>query len=334
MVSFLKKLFTNDFDTTKQLPILKVTMLGPSGVGKTSLLAAMYDQFDEISQDLQLRADEDTALILDKRLQDLKNMVGTSIKPGDGIQGTAGDEPVCYRFQFGETGANPELEIQFQDYPGGWLEKTNQIERVRTLIRESAAILIPIDAAILMENNGEYHEKFNQPNKINDLLKKVYRNLDSPRLVILAPVKCEKYMQDNPKQLFDKVKEGYKKVLNQLSGEKLLPKVAVIITPVQTVGNIVFSRIEKPGGDQITFYYRQRSPNDPYQPQNTELPLRFLLRFLLKLHLDKKRNSLLDFLLDFLGKNDSLRNAVIRFSQGSVDDIEIVQGISLLKLTD
>jgi GTPase SAR1 family protein len=334
MISFLKNFLPDDFDKAEQLPILKVTMLGPSGVGKTSLLAAMYDQFDEISQDLQLRADEDTAPILDKRLQELKNMVGKSIEPGEGIRGTAGDEPMCYSFEFGETGVNPELEIQFQDYPGGWLEKTNQIEKVRTLIGESAAILIPIDAAILMENNGEYHEKFNQPNKINDLLKKVYRNLDSPRLVILVPVKCEKYMQDNPKQLFDRVKEGYKKVLNQLAGAKLAPKVAVIITPVQTVGNIVFSRIAKTSDDQVIFCYRKRGPNDPYQPRNTEIPLRFLLRFLLKLHLDKKRSSWLDFILDFLGQNDSLRNAVIRFSEGRMDDVEIVQGHHLLKLTD
>ena len=84
----------------------------------------------------------------------------------------------------------------------------------------------------------------------------------------------------------------------------------------------------------MTFYYRKRNPNDPYQPQNTELPLRFLLRFLLKLHLDKKRNYWIDWLMDTFGQNDSLRNAVSRFSQGSVDDIEIVQGMSLLKLTD
>lgn len=330
MVSFLKKILTNTFDTTGKLPILRVTMLGPTGVGKTSLLAAMYDQFDKVSQDLQLRADEDTAPILDKRLQDLKSMVGDSIKPKDGIAGTTGDEPICYRFQFGETGVDPELEIQFQDYPGGWLEKTNQIEKVRTLIRESAAILIPIDAAILMENKGKYHEKFNQPDRINELLKTVYKNLDSPRLVILAPVKCEKYMQTNPKQLFERVKEGYQKILNQLAGEKLLPKVAVIITPVQTVGNIIFSRIDD--DNQITFYYRKRSPTDPYQPKNTELPLRFLLRFLLRLHLNKKRNSWLDWIMDVFGQNDSLRNAVSSFSQGSVDDIEIVQGHSLLKI--
>ena len=72
----------------------------------------------------------------------------------------------------------------------------------------------------------------------------------------------------------------------------------------------------------------------PINPKILNSLCGFSYVFLLKLHLDKKRNYWIDWLMDTFGQNDSLRNAVSRFSQGSVDDIEIVQGMSLLKLTD
>lgn len=331
MSFFLEKLFNNQ--------PLKVTMLGPSGVGKTSMLAAMYDQFDTISQDLQLQADQETESILDKRLQDLKSMVGDSIKSEEGLAGTAVDDPIFHRFQLGEIGAKPVLKIQFQDYPGGWIDTKNKdededkdkIKKVKTLIRESAAIVVPIDAARLMEKDGKYHNKYNKPDRINDLLKTVYENLDFPRLVILAPVKCEKYMQDDPSKLFKRVKEGYTEVLNRLNSEKLLPKVAVVITPVQTVGNIIFSRIEENEDDQPMFCYRRCSPDESYQPKDTEIPLKVLLSFLVKLHLDKKQNFWQNRILSIFSKNASLRNAVSRFSYGIGDKMQIVQGNHLLK---
>jgi hypothetical protein len=304
-------------------------MLGPIGVGKTSLLAAMYDQFDNVSRDLQLVADEESKARLDVRLKELKSLVNySSIKVRDGVSGTQGES--SFQFEFGQTGVAPSLEINFRDYPGIWLEKDPRKNQVKELIQESVAVLIPIDTPALMEKGGKYHEEFNQPTQLNDLFKTIYKDLDSPRLVILAPVKCEKYMK-NPPELFRKVREGYQKMLNQFASEKLLPKVAVVITPVQTVGSVVFSRVEELDNEPI-FYYRKPQPSDPYQPKNTEVPLRYLLRFLLKLHLDNRRASIFTRILDSFGRNTGLRNAVSRFAEPRTDEAEIVQGIELLKL--
>lgn len=323
MTSFWRTLF----NTSQELPVLNVTMLGPSGVGKTSLLAAMYDQFENVSKDLQLLPDEETKLFLDQRLKQLQSLVGDNIQVRGGVEST--NEPRSFKFEFGQTGTNPSLEINFQDYPGEWLEQRSQLEEVKEFIRDSAAVLIPVDTPALMEREGKYHEEFNKPTELNDLFKKVYKNLDSPRLVILAPVKCEKYMQNTP-ELSRKVREGYKKLLNQFASEKLLPKIAVVITPVQTVGSVVFSRIEIED-DQPKFYFRKPQPSDPYQPKNTEVPLRYLLRFLLKLHLDKRRASVLTRIQDYFGKNTELRNAVSRFSDADSDSVEIVQSADLFK---
>jgi hypothetical protein len=323
-------LFSGLFNTKQGLPVLNVTMLGPSGVGKTSLLAAMYDQFENVSQDLQLYAEEESKSELNTRLKELKSLVDcSSIKLKDGVTHTKG-KPRSFKFEFGQTGTAPALKINFQDYPGEWLGEDDNKNKVKDLIRESVAVLIPIETPALMEKGGKYHEEFNQPTQLNDLFKTLYKDLDSPRLVILVPVKCEKYMQ-NPPELFRKVREEYQKMLNQFASEKLLPKVAVVITPVQTVGSVVFSRVEEIDNQPI-FYYRKPQPSYPYQPKNTELPLRYLLRFLLKLHLDKRRASIFTRILDFFGQNAGLRNAVSRFAEPKPGEAEIVQGIELLKL--
>ena len=327
MVGFSRRLFKRE----KKLPALNVTMLGRSGVGKTSLLAAMYDQLENVSQDLQLVPDEDIKSILEGRLKELKSLVGDSIKVRGGL--TATTDSRSFRFEFGETGTKASLEINFQDYPGEpeYLVQADYLEKVKGFIRDSAAVLIPIDTPALMEREGRYHEDFNQPSKLNDLFKKVYKDLDSPRLVILVPVKCEKYMQNTP-ELFAKVKQGYQKLLTQFASYKLLTKVAVAIVPVQTVGSVVFSRVEEDEDRQPIFYYRKPQPKDPYQPQNAEVPLRYLLRFLVKSHLDKRAKNRLYRVLDSFNRNASLRNAVSRFAAPRRGEVEIVQGADLLKL--
>ncbi|MEA5500445.1 MAG: hypothetical protein WAN66_27005 [Limnoraphis robusta] len=325
MSNFLRSIFPSQ----QKLPTLNITMLGPSGVGKTSLLAAMYDQFENVSKDLQLIPDQDSKSILDMRLNELKSFVGDSIKVRGGISQTG--EPRSFQFEFGEIGTSPSLKLNFQDYPGEYIEQTDKIEEVKKFIRDSAAVLIPIDTPALMERDGKYHDKFNQPSELNNLFKDLYKNLDSRRLVILAPVKCEKYMQNTP-ELFRKVKAGYQPLLNKFASDKLLPKVAVIITPVQTVGSVIFSRIEEEN-NELTFYYRKPNPTDPYKPKNSEQPLKYLLRFLLKSHFDNQRKSVFSkIMLDFFGSNASLLNAVRKFSDPSSDMVEIVQSTDLFKL--
>jgi DNA invertase Pin-like site-specific DNA recombinase len=91
----------------------------------------------------------------------------------------------------GSTAKKATLNIQFVDYPGGWIEDSATEEErdfVIRLLRDSDAILIPIDAPALMERRGFWHRERNRPDFIFSLLQEAYEDLKSPRLVVLAPI--------------------------------------------------------------------------------------------------------------------------------------------------
>ncbi|MCT7984481.1 hypothetical protein NG796_14360 [Laspinema sp. A4] len=298
---------------------LKVTMLGPSGVGKTSLLTAMYEQFERnIGQtNLQLTPDLESAALLQERLAELKTLPD-SFETKGWMQST--EDHKSFLFELGRRGAIPSLTLHFQDYPGEYLaakSSREDKERVETFVRESAAVAIAIDTPALMEKNGQWHDAVNKPQQIANLFQRVYRELESPRLVIFAPVRCEKYLQDEKSsaELVRQVQAGYARVLDLLRSESLLSKVVVIITPVQTVGTVVFSRIEILDGKPL-FIFRKTSHDAQYNPQDSEQPLRYLLRFLLRLHLDRRNLGVFNFIRDWLGLDNHLKDAVREFAKG------------------
>lgn len=319
---------------------LQITVLGPSGAGKTTLLTAMYQQFESNVKDvnLELTPDYDTSAILQDRLDDLKSAFELFESRGRvGLQGTeavAGPSSLrSFKFDIGKKQKNPSLQLVFRDYPGTY-HNTNATKEqqsfVETVLRESAAVLIPIDAPALMEEKGKYHDRLNRPQQIKDAFKKAYRNIDSPKLIIFAPVKCEKYLQseDTAKELSRRVKEGYAELLEYLQSENLKSWIASVITPIQTVGGLVFSRIEPDEAGTPDFYFRKINYRAEYSPVDSEQLLRYLLSFLLKLHLHQRNTGFFSFIRDWIGSDDHLKEAVKKFSRGckNTDGFTVLAG--------
>jgi len=322
---------------------LKITMLGPTGVGKTSLLTAMYEQFETTvgRTNLQLTPDEESSAILQERLVELKTLLDDFEARG-GVQATeapAGPDSLrSFVFGLGKKGQKPSLQLHFRDYPGGYLAaRSTPDERkfVKSLLTECIAVIIAIDAPALMEANGKWHELINRPQQMTDLFKTAYQELDSPRLVIFAPVRCEKYLQDEKSkaELLRRVKDGYAKLFDLFSSEALLSQVVGVITPVQTVGTVVFSRIEL-NSSKPHFHFRKTSPDAEYNPKDSEQPLRYLLRFVLKLHLDSRTAGFFNFIRDFFGVNNHLKEAVVEFTKGckTTGGFAVVQGETWLNI--
>ncbi|WP_231867034.1 hypothetical protein [Anabaena sp. 4-3] len=337
---WIKRMLSRIFQgKTEPIQTLKITMLGSSGVGKSSLLAAIYDQFDQVigKTNLQIKPTDDaTRVIMDARLQELKSLVGNTIKVTGGVKG--GGSPRSFLFDLGKTGRSPSLRLQFQDYPGGYIESHATPENIKTVenfIRESAAVLIAIDTPMMMEMKGKWHDRFNQPTRIINLFKQAYENLDTPRLVILAPVKCEKYIQNDKdaNELLANIRDKYGTLLDYFGSDELLLKVAVVVTPVQTVGSVFFSRVEMQD-DEPCFYFVKRDPDSFYQPKDSEQPLCYLLRFILRLHLEKRRIPIINSILNIFGKDVAFKEAVLDFTGNckNTGGFAVIQGANLLRI--
>lgn len=320
---------------------MQITMLGGSGVGKTSLLTAMYEQFNETigTANLQLIPDLESSAILSERLAELRGLLEVfEATTGQGVAKTV--QQRNFVFDIGQPGRPPALQLHFVDYLGEWLEtdaSPQEKQQVLNLLIESRAVLMAIDSAALMEENHRWNEKINRTQQVTDLFKLAYQNIQEPRLVLLVPVKCEKYVGDaqSAAELREVLKKEYRSLLNFFATGALKDKVAVVVTPVQTVGSVIFSRIEV-RDKEPHFYFRKVRFDSSYTPSDSDQPLRYLLRFLLGAHY---RSGIwqwrwLDVVRDWLGLGKYIKDAVESFARGSKDThgFEVVQGRDLLNL--
>lgn len=316
---------------------LKIAMLGPRGVGKTSLLTAMYEQFEHTigKTNLQLTPDLESSAILQERLGELKSLTDNFEAKG-GIEGT--ESPRSFIFALGKKGAKASVQLHFQDFPGGYFDTKSAPEDkkyVEELLRESVAVLIAIDAPALMEDEGKWHDAINRPQQITNFFQRVYQDLKSPKLVIFAPVRCEKYLEDltSANTLLKRIKDKYAKLLDLFSSDALLPWIVSVVTPVQTVGTVVFSKIREIDGTPH-FYFRKTEHDAEYSPKDSEQPLRYLLRFVLKLHLDNKNWGFFNPIRVWLGWDEHLKEAARQSANGckSTWGFTVIQGEKWLNI--
>jgi hypothetical protein len=307
---------------------LKITMLGARGVGKTSILTALYDQFASTigKVDLQLTPDDETMNLLQERLGELKALLDDFEATG----GLEGDEnPQSFTFDLGKKAARPSLRLIFQDYPGIYLKKDPQF--VRDALNDCIAVIIAVDAPALMEARSKWHEMINQPSQITNFFQQTYvGNLQGTRLVIFVPVRCEKYLQNekDANALLHSIKDKYKDLLDIFSSENLRNKVACVVTPVQTVGTVVFSRVEE--RDKYPyFHFRKISHDAEYKPQDSDQPLLYILSFILKLHYDKTLG-----VFKFFQKVLGLDNFIFEAASKSVKECKSTHGFAILQGRD
>jgi hypothetical protein len=292
---------------------LKIIMVAPKNAGKTSLLAAMHEEFDKTFEQANLTtwttdSDSKTLLAIEECKQTLRQIdprLKTYVPATQAEDDPWNDEG--FMFEIG-SGNKKFMRLMFTDPSGEYFKlgaAQDQKEYVKQQLNECDAVVIPIDATALMQKKngkvkeheiGDWHEEKNTPKRITALLKNAYASLTAPRLIILAPIKCETYMR-TPKDandLLNHVKLGYRQLLDFFKSDELFNKVAVVVTPVQTIGNVTFAYWtpdpEQPGFTKFEYY---KTPIDaPYAPQDGEQPLRYILRFLLNAYVEAKKEEL------------------------------------------
>lgn len=315
----------------------RIAMLGPSGAGKTSMIAALYDQFDRVvgsSSKLTFTAEADTGPVLNVHLADLKRAAagkkGNQINTAT-IQGTEKKTEYCFRLD--HLLSDVGLGVTFDDYPGGWLHHAPRT--VDEIIEKSRVILVAIDTpALMVMPDYQYTEK-HCPAQVADSLQRIIRRAKtSPTatqddfLVLFVGMKCERWMRAregaNVLGRFLKVYERACRVIQML-------ETPMAFLPIQTLGSVEFDHYEESprSNEPSRPVYYKRSDTD-YAPVDCDQPLRYALGHMfnnLKDRADQRRGDVLDrigrrkwtqkvgfWFLNKVGK-DTDRNAVDEWSR-------------------
>ena len=227
---------------------IKVLMMGGRRAGKSSMLAGLFDVMlgSDISKLVQVKdvtpADN---ISLNDKVEELKETLKE--KCGRIVLADTGhtDKFHPYSLQFTIPGTDHSINITFTDANGEYYDHNATYAQERkeliTRVKESDIILIAIDTVYLMEANEGQNDMANCVDSVQALLTNL-RMEDKAKLVVYAPIKCERWSKDGHRleEVTQRVEEVYATSIKALSAS---PLVEILILPVQTVGSIVFKEM-------------------------------------------------------------------------------------------
>lgn len=260
-----------------------VNMLGPRGVGKTSMLAAITNEFQNVAMaaGLHLTPDAKTAIDLQQTFTDMKRMcsgrlgayVEPTVKPGMSEE--------VFTFTLSTPRGGTKMKLKFHDFPGGWLMDKDRAGDYDDQLKRAAVIFVAVDVPALMELDcGE----INFPNRVSAALGTALHNdeTDWPhRLIVFVPMRGELWFhRGEAERVYERFVKSYKATLDALEGYAKRGRVAGVYCPIQTLGAVEFAAF-KPEGDR--HLPRFRKVRDEYQPVDCDQPLRYLLRYIVNM---------------------------------------------------
>lgn len=138
-----------------------------------------------------------------------------------------------------------KVRFDFVDVQGESMEVTSHFHNeVKDLVTKSDVFIVAIDTPFLMQDiNENINTVWNRTEEITDLLANIQienEEIDK-KLIILCPVKCEKWTQSgHADDVTKRVCETYKKMINNWVTH---PAVDIWVMPIETAGGIVHSKL-------------------------------------------------------------------------------------------
>lgn len=319
---------------------IDVCMLGARGVGKTTVMTAIFNELNEATglaevSNIILSAKGDTRRNLSKHYMELQTAFDKKQGlPQAGLQATSGVNK--FEFEFGTVGKLPCVDMTLTDYPGEYLQ--SQQKFVNECIENSSAIMIAIDTPYLMEENGAYNEAKNQVQQITDYIRRNIDLLSSGKLVMLVPLKCEKYFYEQRMcEVIEKVEEKYASLITLLKGRS---DVAVAITSILTLGGVVFDKFDTMNNTKIA-RYKYLNDTAEFEPKFCQQPIYYLLSFVANQYTAHKNSAgwlatIVQKALEFFKHNEDLCGEMFRLNQFRIEDaslgFKIISGEKMLKM--
>ncbi|MDR3109242.1 MAG: ATP-binding protein [Planctomycetaceae bacterium] len=243
----------------------KIVMTGPTGVGKTSLLAAMYPHLEKHfpGNGYSLVPEPNTKQLLDELAEKLKKLGEGGTKVTDKqIAGT----PQAQEFNFdlvydnGDTRVT-DVNLQIWDIPGAFCTSNNGLQ-AQEYLRGSDVSFWCIDSVALMKGNNE---AVNAPTTMANVI--ANSKLNKGHSVCLVLMRSETW-EHNGKMgdLFTQLRHQFGSAAATLHGNPNIGK--VYYCSVQTTGNLHFNSYE---GTEPVFI--RNAAGAGYAPKHCELPV-------------------------------------------------------------
>jgi len=233
-----------------------VTLLGPTGVGKTSLVSTLYQTIENFYAGKPVKVSAaDTAT--ENALIENNEMMTAELEQGrfEPSSAMATTSPVTYRLRIElvKDAGDFDLGLSFLDFPGGWINDGNPEHKIayEQALAESSAVILPIDSVVLMETPVEdtrWRNSYLQIERIKIFVEhwakyRAAADIKDPALLVLAPVKCESYFADNggnddrADELRNRTYEVYRDIIDAYRAEYGAGS-EVLYAPVDTIGCI------------------------------------------------------------------------------------------------
>jgi len=314
---------------TNKTQVYHIGLFGPSRIGKTTLIAAMVEEFKYISTQLYkvdkthlklASGDQSSTERISERINKLKSGINKGSFTTGTLTGTSSHEVFNLRFEEGKENSFKQNFI-LHDFPGLWVNDPDKLNELD--MKNWDVFVLPTDAASIMESCQEKHKSVLRGNLAIDQVENVIRDWirqreDFQSLCILAPVKCETYftkpeispiLADRSQELYNKtVNEYYKGVVDIINNESR--NVAFLYMPVNTIGCCYLKRPTwNPDGELEGLYAISPEPNkdtwSPYGPANIMLQIGKFMSNEIRKAPKSLRNKRIESFLDAVDKLQS-----------------------------
>ena len=246
---------------------LDISLVAPSGFGKTSLLATLMQEaqnkFADPNKGLEVvcgsQDDEERIKQANEALNNdiLAGQAGYTKKVTPRLPGSADIKKFTFYLQQQVDGVTVRQPFSIMDIPGGWINPNNLIsdemenkwEAFKEHLHESRLLFVPIDATLIMEYGTDKEQvaavKILDNGNTSDLIKEwaKYRKgelEETGRISALffVPVKCEKY-RSKAKELETRVKQFFANTASQV--HDICSDIQQYYIPLETLGCVEFA---------------------------------------------------------------------------------------------
>lgn len=263
------------FDQFIKTPTLRICMLGPRAVGKTTVLTSVFadTQNDLAGTGLFFRYKEGSE---SAKLNNYKHLLQMCIENRNPSELPASGDISQFDFEVGYSN-KVKTNVLVKDYPGEYLTDESKQHFVTEFLSESNVVLIAIDTPYLMEDGGKYNSEKNRPEVITSFIK---NNPDSfaNKLLLFVPLKCERYTHD---KRMDEVGKCVKEVYSELIAFCKENNVASVVAPILTLGGIEFDTMKSNDSAGISTIptYRMYDKDPKYKPRFCVQPMYYLMLY-------------------------------------------------------